>query len=382
MKHQPLTILLVICLLWACEKKDKTAAGTGNADQQAQVTSITAADLYDFDKITAFAANTDLESREKAKQVFLKGVDEYRNKNNAQKGNALFAESILIFPDSKSYYELGNSFMDMKEYDNALTAYTMAEKMDYQPNSKVLYNKACAYSLLGNVDEGLKYMSLAIENGYYNAQHIIQDEDLANVRNDERFMKTYQAAMEGSVNSKTAMFDFFLMQFAKAPLPYTLNESQSQNYSKFTAIPYDFEKFVPQLRDAKFSRDVGSEYYYVASLKKTDAYALVIYAGVSMWSDDAPVLHYLTSYDSKGAIIDQLQVAGLEYPSENIRTVNITENLQVEVKEYKRTFEKDPDEHGLKNNKVLNTELVGTSTYKVDDKGRIRDSKPLMGWLW
>lgn len=380
MKHQPLTIALAVCLLWACGKKEKTA-GNENTGQQVQVTSITAADLYDFDKVTAFAANTDIESREKAKQIFLKGVDEYRNKKNPKKGNALFAESILVFPDNKSYYELGNSFMDMKEYDNALTAYTMAEKMDYQPNSKVLYNKACAYSLLGNVDDGLKYMSLAIENGYYNVQHILEDEDLAHVRKDERFMKTYQTAMEGTVNSKTAMFDFYVMQFAKTSLPYTLNESQSQSYSKFTAIPYDFEKFVPQLRDAKFSRDVGSEYYYVACLKKTDAYALVIYAGVAMWSDDAPVLHYLTSYDQKGAIIDQLQVAGLEYPSENIRTVNITENLQVEVKEYSRTFEKDPDEHGLKDNKVLKTELVETSTYKVDDKGRIRDSKPLMGWF-
>jgi Flp pilus assembly protein TadD len=51
----------------------------------------------------------------------------------------------------------------------------------------VHYNLACSLALVGNVDESLAVLERACELGYDDADHAEADEDLAALRDDERF---------------------------------------------------------------------------------------------------------------------------------------------------------------------------------------------------
>ena len=63
----------------------------------------------------------------------------------------------------------------------------------------VLYNLACSYSLMNNVDEALVTIKRAIENGYDNMEYLERDDDLDNLRRDQRFKEFF-----GGIKSKKA----------------------------------------------------------------------------------------------------------------------------------------------------------------------------------
>lgn len=67
----------------------------------------------------------------------------------------------------------------------------------------VLYNLACSYSLLNEVDKAFRSFKKAINCGYYDFEHLEQDEDLSNLRKDRRF-KEYLARAKAKLSSKRA----------------------------------------------------------------------------------------------------------------------------------------------------------------------------------
>lgn len=343
------------------------------------VTSLAETEIYDYSKIKAYASGIVEDRKLDAKQKFLKAIDEYRNNKKPELAVPLFKESLLIFPDAKAYYELGNALLDLKQYTEAIQAYHMAEQLDYQPNAKVLYNLACGYSLLEKEEEALKYVQLAIENGYNNSKHMLTDTDLEFVRKSSRFNKVYESAMGGTGDPDQALFELFVMNFKEAKLPFTLTSETSQKINFENAMAYDFEKFVPQMRDAEFSRDVGDEFYYLAMIRQTKEYTLLVYSGASVWSEHPPVYHYLTSYDKKGKIISQVEFAGIFGSPDQIMEGSITGDLSVTVKTFDQQWEKDPYEHGYKNNKLLQKTESSSIVYRVDNTGKITESSTLMG---
>jgi len=343
------------------------------------VTSLSDTEIYDFNKVKAYASGIVEDRKLDAKQKFLKAIDEYRNNKKPQLAVPLFKESLLIFPDAKAYYELGNALLDLKQYTEAIQAYHMAEQLDYQPNAKVLYNLACGYSLLEKEEEALKYVQLAIENGYNNRKHMLTDKDLSFVRKSPRFNKVYESAMGGAGDPDEALFELFATNFKQAKLPFTLTSETSQQINFENAMAYDFEKFVPQMRNAQFSRDVGDEFYYLAMIRQTTEYTLLVYSGASVWSEHPPVYHYLTSYDKKGKIISQVEFAGMFGTPDQSMEGNITSDLSVTVKTFDQQWEKDPYEYGYKNNKLLQKTESSSMVYRVDNTGKITESSTLMG---
>ena len=51
----------------------------------------------------------------------------------------------------------------------------------------VFYNLSCSLSLLKNIPEALKSLEQAISLGYDDFNYLMNDRDLANLRNDEKF---------------------------------------------------------------------------------------------------------------------------------------------------------------------------------------------------
>lgn len=61
-----------------------------------------------------------------------------------------------------------------------------------RPNDEgILYNLACSYSLMREVDKAFGAMKLALECGYDDLNYLEVDDDLEHLRKDERFQEYY-----------------------------------------------------------------------------------------------------------------------------------------------------------------------------------------------
>lgn len=67
----------------------------------------------------------------------------------------------------------------------------------------VLYNLACSYSLLKDIDKAFRAFKKAINCGYLDFEHLEQDADLDNLRKDRRFQQ-YLARIKEKIPSKSA----------------------------------------------------------------------------------------------------------------------------------------------------------------------------------
>jgi tetratricopeptide (TPR) repeat protein len=110
-----------------------------------KVTAISEDEIFSGDIVKNFVVSGDKAMKE-ANQLFLQAIDTYRNKKDPAGSIALFVRSICINPESAAYYEMGNASMDAGDTEHAISCFDMAEKLGYEPFSKVLYNLACAYS--------------------------------------------------------------------------------------------------------------------------------------------------------------------------------------------------------------------------------------------
>ena len=65
---------------------------------------------------------------------------------------------------------------------------------ELKPNDPiVLYNLACSFSLLNNIEQAITAIQQAFESGYNNFTYLSLDPDLNNLRNDDRFRKIFES---------------------------------------------------------------------------------------------------------------------------------------------------------------------------------------------
>lgn len=80
---------------------------------------------------------------------------------------------------------LGHAYTQLGRYAEGLEMDKRIVRMC--PDDPVaLYNLACSYSLLNETDKALDALETAASKGYCDVEHMLQDEDLANVRDHPR----------------------------------------------------------------------------------------------------------------------------------------------------------------------------------------------------
>ena len=99
-----------------------------------------------------------------------------------------FYENIL--KDQPDFIEalvaLGDLYTKRGEHKKGLDA--DLRLMRLRPEDPIiLYNTACSYSLLNQIDKSLTLIKSAVKCGYEDFEHMMQDGDLQNLRQDERF---------------------------------------------------------------------------------------------------------------------------------------------------------------------------------------------------
>ncbi len=113
----------------------------------------------------------------------------YRQKKNPAASIPLFEKALADRPDSFFYYEYGNALIDVKRYSDSIKAYEISGRLGYDKKYTLLYNSACAASLMRNKKLALKYLSEALGEGYPYVNYIKKDSDLAFIRNTSEFIR-------------------------------------------------------------------------------------------------------------------------------------------------------------------------------------------------
>ena len=144
------------------------------------------------------------------------------------------------------------------------------------------YNAACAFALSGNAEDAFRYLQLAADFGFSDADLLKRDSDLESLRDDARWM-TAVARIEERAASEQRFWDS-----PAIPTPYRENLSEDEKVAGlsrlWSEVKYNFANFdlVPQL-------DWDS--LYVATLPQVRAtestleYYLVLMATIAQLQD-------------------------------------------------------------------------------------------------
>jgi len=355
-------------------------SGAHSSGSNSGVNALTEDKLYDKQLVLG-VVNASGGKNRSADQYFLQGVDMYRNNKNVESAVKLFKQSIMTQPQARAYFELGNALADQDNLGDAASAYQMAELLDYKPTSKVLYNLACVYSRAEDTRSALYYLVSAIEFGYSNLKNINSDKDLAFVRSHEyEFNRSVSLAMSGATDPDKLQWNLFWHEFKPVSYPLVLDEKYGSKLGE-DYISYEYERFVAEMRDnAKFSREVGYEFYHVGLAKNADSIKTLIYAvkNVIMGEGASPE-YFIVSFDHYGKLIDKLQIGGQRKLSDPFRVATLTENGNIEIGLFKKVYEKNPEEEGFEDNKLVENKFLEKQYYSITSDGHFQKKDQLLG---
>jgi tetratricopeptide (TPR) repeat protein len=359
--------LLVFLFFVSCGEPTKEL----NSNKLNKVGKLTYDDLFNGIKIDRFLTenkNQPIESN----QLFLQAVDLYRNKKSFDQAEDKFKQSIIEHPTGNAYFELGNLYLDTKQFDKSIKAYQLAEQLDFQPVSSILYNLACAYSKLHKEELAAKYLESALIAGYSNIDNIKKDKDLAYFRESYYFERCYQRGLLGIGDPDKLMWQQYEKQFPVSKLPLNLDPFISESiYNKDNSISYEFEKFVSEMRSARFSRDTGKEFYFLAKISNNENYTALVYLIRDYYTGCA--VYKLATYDRSGKLIDKREIGGRTLIDSPMKTAVIDTKNSVHIKKYTVKYEKE-FELGMTygaDNKLISKELIGSEDFAINTNGLI-----------
>lgn len=355
-----LLLSLTAIALFSCKEQKKPLA----------ITYLNKDAVFSTDSVRNFLNNVSEAQADSSKTVFLKGVDLLKNSNKAEAAIAVFRQSLSIYPTANTYYELGNAYLETKEWPTALKAFEMAERLKFSPLGNVLFKQASCYAEMDSAEKAYTYITYAVQNGFVDRDKILKNPHFANYKNDGYLVTVYNEAMSGNGDPEEILWQGYSQDFKQASFPYKIDSSSFRKMGEPQIISYDYEKFVPEMRDNKFSRDVGSEYFYVSRIMQTELSTVVLYGCRSYEYIGAPVYYILASFDNKGRLIDKMVVGGAKTFDDNYKEFTAQSANRFQIQEYKNSYEKNTAENGYEDNKIIHRSLVATHQFAIDVNGK------------
>lgn len=329
--------------------------------------------MFDKDSVKAYLATAPAWAADSSKKLFLKAIDLLKNKKKTEASIRVFIQAAGLYPSATGYYELGNALLLNTQAGNnadyALKAFTMAELMDYKPWSHVLFKKACAAASCHD-SHAYSYLTYAIQNGFVDREKIISNPHLLTLGDVSQLLSAYNEGMSGNGDPDAILWEGYSKQFGQASFPLTIDSGTLTAIGTPVDISYDYEKYVPEMRDYKFSRDVGKEFFYFTKVDDNRVYKTVIYGAKSYEEDLAPVSYMIASFSNTGRLIDKKMIAGAVALDSAFKECTFASKQEVEVKEYKNIYEKDTEKEGYENNPIVRRDLLTTYKYTIDSTGK------------
>ena len=364
-----LSLFALAALLTACHDAEKTATATTPAIQLSENS------MFVKDSVM-LAARENNGPNKKADKLFMKAIDTYRNDKKPGASIDYFKKSILLQPQAKAYFEMGNALMDMGKNKEALQSFQLAEALNYKPLSKVLYNTACVWSKLNETDSSIYYVVSAIEFGYANTNNIFNDPDLRNAHAEYNFALQVKKALAGSSDPDKLQWNLFSHELPQLELPVVMDLKYGNNQS-FQSIPFDYERFIAEMRTVMFSRETGVDFFYVGTVKSSDSVKTIVYASQDLMYEEmdgdehssAPFTYYAASFTNHGKLIDKMQIGGRTKITDPIKVPTIQPNGDIDITLFQVTYEKNPEDSGYHNNKIKEQKEAGKEGYSIAQDG-------------
>ena len=337
-------------------------------------------DIYNKDSVELLM-HVNAGKKAEADKYYQEGEKKLRKDDQPGEAVALFTNSIRTYPSARVYFELGNAFMNSKHYEEAIKAYGMAELMDYKPLSKVLYNTACAYSLAKNkMWMAGEYLEYAIESGYKNTGHIMDDPDLKDLERGFAYDDAYLDAMSGVDDPAELLWSHFKKAFAAIVLPTVIDRQSDSKLTNDRILSYKYGKYIAEMQvRERFSREGGDAFYAYGQVADNAGFTAVIYCSRSEMEDLASANYWMVSYNPKGEIIDKMNVAGQKWGTSVSKVLTLNQDLTFEVKIFDNTYQKPPETEGYYQNPIVSSTLTATKEYKINDAGKFEEVAPRIG---
>lgn len=346
----------------------------GCADKQNEQQALGFNVLFDKDSVKTYLKEVPVAFIDSSKKLFLQAIDLYKNKQNAEASVQVFIQAVGLYPSAGGYYELGNALLENPNADNnaeyALKAFNMAELMDYKPWSHVLFKKACAAASIGDHD-AYRYLTYAVQNGFVDRQKIISNKHLLKIGAISDLLSAYNEGMAGNGDPDAILWEGYSKQFGQASFPFMIDSGTLAAIGTPVDISYDYEKYVPEMRDYKFSRDVGREFFYFTKIDDNRVFKTIIYGSKAYDAERIdPTAYIIASFTNTGRLIDKKTIAGSVALDSAFKECSFISNKEFEVKEYKNIYEKDTEKEGYEDNRIIRRDLLATYKYTIDSTGR------------
>lgn len=92
--------------------------------------------------------------------------------------------------DARVWSQLGDAYYGAKQYERAGDAYSTASRNapnDRSLRGRACYNVACSFALAHDPDRAIEQLTLLVDSGFDNRDVLMNDSDLAGVRDDPGF---------------------------------------------------------------------------------------------------------------------------------------------------------------------------------------------------
>jgi tetratricopeptide (TPR) repeat protein len=317
--------------------------------------------------------------KNQSRQLFLKAIDTYKNKKDPQSAVSVFRQSILTYPDAKTYYELGNALLDAKSstasVKDAVEAFEVAKYLNFQPASIVYYKLAAANNILLKSDETIGIYNVvynlenAFNSGFSDTSLLLKDQNLRSIAATAEYKEMLSRVLTKDGKAEN-VFDLYKKSFEVYQQPYAITFQNLDDMRNKQSISYDFARFIPEMQNTSFGRDVSHDFFYIAKVAETPAYTALIYSSISFWeSEMQPVITRLSTYDNEGNIIATKVFAG-QFSAEKVK-VGTIKNNEIVLQDYKRIWKQSIDKVPFDENEVDKYELLATATFRLNDNGEI-----------
>ena len=309
--------------------------------------------------------------RQVSKRLFLLAIDLYKNKKNFKEAIPAFKKSIALYPDAKTYNELGNLLFESANYEESLKSYLMAVNMNYSPLSDTYFNMACAEASTEKHWNINSYLENAFKTGFRDSIRYVSDKHLDAIRNERYYNDYLMTHFVNAAKNDNIKFKLFLREFGQLELPIEIKEENVGQYNSDAFISYDYSEFVDEMENVSFGRDVSNEFCHVGILKQTDNYVALLYSSIEMMGGDPynPIHTMIVTYNLKGEQISK-KVFACRCSAEKIKIGKFDgSSLTLEEKtiNWKAPFNSMPPDE----NEIVDYETVETTSYTIDESGKI-----------
>jgi hypothetical protein len=350
--------------------------------------SLTKSSMYSIDTVRLAAKAGDGRA---ASGKLQEALARYRKKgSDTAAGIELFKSSILLQPTANAYFELAGALLSTRQFDEGLQALSMAEGLGYSPMANVMFRYAYAYAnkpddagSLPNSGYVVRYMELAIQMGYAHPRQFLQRDLFPNAARKTDYDVVFTNALSGGSVRDPAkpLWDAYEEQFPEIGLPLVIDLPWMQNHKLDASIDFQYERFIPDMREAKFSREGGTTYYYLARIHQDHVFVALLYGGVDdevEGDESQQPLCTLVTYDRQGNLIDKMAVAGRKILSEPFRVFSIQSDLKFRVQGFRDVYEENPDSFGYKDNQVIRKDPESPKDFQIAANGKFqRTDAPL-----